>query len=235
MPRDGSGVYSKPAGTTASPNTTIESAKYNAFGDDLVTDLNAARPITAGGTGETTARLKDGTWRFQNTADTTKLMAFDLSGLTTTTTRTVTVPDADLTLPIVTPWVAYTPTFTAIGTVTGVNIASRRVGGSLEVKGRFTAGTPTASTVSMTLGFGGTNNNATVAALFTSRIIVGHGALSYIAAVSPAVLGVGGEGYVTFGFQSATQAGLNPIAGSTLAASGDTFTFAISVPIEGWN
>lgn len=55
MPRDGSGVYSKPAGTTASPNTTIESAKYNATVDDLVVDANAARPVTAGGTGAATA------------------------------------------------------------------------------------------------------------------------------------------------------------------------------------
>lgn len=55
MPRNGSGVYSKPAGTTASPNVVIESAKYNAFCDDLVTDANAARPITAGGTGAVTA------------------------------------------------------------------------------------------------------------------------------------------------------------------------------------
>jgi archaellum component FlaF (FlaF/FlaG flagellin family) len=55
MPRDGSGVYSLPAGTTASPNTTIESAKYNAFGADLVVDANAARPITAGGTAGATA------------------------------------------------------------------------------------------------------------------------------------------------------------------------------------
>lgn len=55
MPRDGSGVYSKPAGTTASPNTTIESSDYNATIDDLVTDANAARPITAGGTGATSA------------------------------------------------------------------------------------------------------------------------------------------------------------------------------------
>ena len=53
MPRNGSGVYSKPAGTTAVANTTIESAKYNATIDDLVTDANTARPITAGGTGAT--------------------------------------------------------------------------------------------------------------------------------------------------------------------------------------
>jgi hypothetical protein len=55
MPRNGSGVMFKPAGTTAVPNTKVESAKYNATIDDLVADLNAARPITAGGTGATSA------------------------------------------------------------------------------------------------------------------------------------------------------------------------------------
>lgn len=55
MPRDGSGIYSKPAGTAAVSGTTIESAKYNSTIDDLVTDANTARPIVAGGTGSTTA------------------------------------------------------------------------------------------------------------------------------------------------------------------------------------
>lgn len=54
MPRT-SGVYSPPAGTKGTPNTTIESSKYNAFVDDLTTDANAARPVTAGGTGSTNA------------------------------------------------------------------------------------------------------------------------------------------------------------------------------------
>ncbi|AYD02188.1 hypothetical protein [Neorhizobium sp. NCHU2750] len=54
MPRS-SGVYSEPAGTKGTPNTTIQSAPYNAFVDDLVADANAARPITAGGTGATNA------------------------------------------------------------------------------------------------------------------------------------------------------------------------------------
>ncbi len=53
MPRNGSGVYSAPAGTLGTPNTVIESAKYNAFVNDLVSDANAARPVTAGGTGGT--------------------------------------------------------------------------------------------------------------------------------------------------------------------------------------
>jgi hypothetical protein len=106
MPRDGSGVYSKPAGTTASPNTTIESAKYNAFADDLVTDANAARPLTAGGTGATTkqgavdalfdgtTRVDDDNFKIVSNADSTKVVVFDLSGLTTANTRTITVPNA---------------------------------------------------------------------------------------------------------------------------------------------
>lgn len=54
MPRAG-GVYSAPPGTKGSPNTTIESAKYNALVDDLVADANAARPVTSGGSGSSTA------------------------------------------------------------------------------------------------------------------------------------------------------------------------------------
>lgn len=54
MPRAG-GVYSAPPGTAGTPNTTIESAKYNALVADLVDDANAARPVTAGGSGATTA------------------------------------------------------------------------------------------------------------------------------------------------------------------------------------
>lgn len=53
MPRS-SGVYSAPPGTTASASAVIESAKYNAFVNDLVSDANAPRPVIAGGTGATT-------------------------------------------------------------------------------------------------------------------------------------------------------------------------------------
>jgi len=55
MPRDGSGIYTTPPGTTAVPDTTIESAKYNANVADVAADLNAARPIVAGGTSGTSA------------------------------------------------------------------------------------------------------------------------------------------------------------------------------------
>jgi len=55
MPRNGLGVYSPPPGTAATTLTPINSVSYNLFLTDLTSDLNTARPITAGGTGATTA------------------------------------------------------------------------------------------------------------------------------------------------------------------------------------
>jgi hypothetical protein len=55
MPRSGGGVYSAPVGTTAVTGTAIESAPYNALIADLVADANAARPVSAGGTGAANA------------------------------------------------------------------------------------------------------------------------------------------------------------------------------------
>lgn len=55
MPRDGSGVYTRPPGTDAVADTTIESAKYNTNVADVEADLNAPRPIVAGGTAATSA------------------------------------------------------------------------------------------------------------------------------------------------------------------------------------
>ena len=52
MPRNGSGVYTQPF-DDVDPDTTIESAVYNGFTHDVETDLNAPRPIIAGGTGAT--------------------------------------------------------------------------------------------------------------------------------------------------------------------------------------
>lgn len=52
MPRNGSGVYQLPAGSTFQPNTLAQSATVNGITQDIATDLNTPRPIVAGGTGE---------------------------------------------------------------------------------------------------------------------------------------------------------------------------------------
>lgn len=55
MPRNGSGVYSLPPGSTFSPNTLAQSSVVNGINSDIATDLNAPRPIVAGGTGANNA------------------------------------------------------------------------------------------------------------------------------------------------------------------------------------
>ncbi|MER9691994.1 hypothetical protein NKJ16_08650 [Mesorhizobium sp. M0179] len=55
MPRDGSGIYSYPPNGDGIPNTPISSAAYNTRSADVLTDMNAVRPVPAGGTGANTA------------------------------------------------------------------------------------------------------------------------------------------------------------------------------------
>jgi hypothetical protein len=128
MPRTG-GVYSEPAGTKAVSGQTIQSVPYNTFVDDLVTDANAARPITAGGTGATTVTearnnlgianfvdkdavqtltnksLQDGTTYFVDEGDPTRRLQFQIGGFGAGTTRTWNFPDAN-------------DTFVGVGTTT---------------------------------------------------------------------------------------------------------------------
>lgn len=56
MPRDDvTKIYSVPDGTHGIRDEIIESAKYNAFADDVRADLSRPLPIEMGGTGESTA------------------------------------------------------------------------------------------------------------------------------------------------------------------------------------
>lgn len=192
MPIDGSGIASKPAGTTASPNTTIASADYNATVDDIYNIFNTADALA------------------------------DVIALNNKIDS------------LLTPWVSYTPTFQGFGTVTTQSVRSRRVGGSLEVQGYFVSGTPSAAQGYMTLGFNGGNGNAEVLAGF-DRSIVGTATFNRLSADQPHILATGGEVIVTFGIQSASYAGNQPVNGNVLLAAGNALLFTFSVPIEGWN
>jgi hypothetical protein len=65
--------------------------------------------------------------------------------------------------PVMTDWVAYTPTFSAgFGTVSAVSFYSRRVGDSLMVYGNWTNGTVAGSVATITVGYNGANGNVTI-------------------------------------------------------------------------
>lgn len=63
-------------------------------------DLRGKLPDVTAGSSLTTATtdFADGSFTLYNTTDNTKIADFDLSGLTTGTTRTITVPDSDITI-----------------------------------------------------------------------------------------------------------------------------------------
>lgn len=134
-----------------------------------------------------------------------------------------------------TDWVSYTPTFTSFGTVTGISMWSRRVGDTLEVRGKFTSGTAVATEARVALGFNGGDGNVTSDATKVASIqTAGTFEFSAASFVSNGTLIEGGVAYFTFGQQDSGTAGLSKVAGSTVAASGRVLSVLVQVPIAGW-
>ena len=98
---------------------------YVSGGWVTVADLSSAQTLT-------NKSLSDSTCVFVDNSDPTKKMAFELSGITTATTRTLTVPDSDLTIA----GVASTQTLTnktmsgASNTFTAIPLANQSSGAS---------------------------------------------------------------------------------------------------------
>lgn len=98
MARNGSGVYSLPTGYLAVDGETIQPSQHNTPLQDIAADLNAARPIAAGGTGATSASAARAALGL---AIGTDIQAYDagltsIAGLTTAADRMIyaTGPDA---------------------------------------------------------------------------------------------------------------------------------------------
>lgn len=136
---------------------------------------------------------------------------------------------------IVTPWVAYTPTFTGYGTVSGVSIFSRRVGDELEIFGKFTAGTSTATEARMTIGYNGTSANVSSDATIVPAIrFAGLGAVSYVGSNVVTLLVESNVTYITFGMINPSRAGQDKINGNSYLASGDSLVFNAKIPVTTW-
>lgn len=139
-----------------------------------------------------------------------------------------------------TDWVPYTPTFTGFGTVTSIEFYSRRVGDSLQISGKFIAGTPTATEARISLGFNGGNSNVTVD---SSKLPSGNQIVGIATTVSAsttlfgfASLASGGQSYITVGNQTSTQALLTvAINGNSFSPVGAVNAFTAVVPIAGWS
>jgi hypothetical protein len=137
-----------------------------------------------------------------------------------------------------TDWVAYTPTISGFGTVSGINFQSRRVGDSLQVSGAFTTGTPTATVAQITIGYGGINGNI---AVDITKCNANTNAGSYFSGNNSTYGGVilyplTSSNYVGFG--QTPGSGINPVAtanGNQVTVNGMVVEVNFSVPIVGWS
>lgn len=131
----------------------------------------------------------------------------------------------------ITDWQAVTPTFTGLGTVTSIEVYSRRNGDNLEIEGNFTTGTTTGAEARISLNYRGANVTSTA---IPSIRKAGEMFFSSAAAAVGTILIEPSVTYLTLGSQSAGNAGLTKQLGTTYASS-SKHTFSASVPILGWS
>lgn len=139
---------------------------------------------------------------------------------------------------VMTDWVAYTPTITGFGTVTGVAGFTRRVGDSLQGRVNFGTGTGTAVLAAISIGYNGANNNVTIdPAKIGNTIVVGSGAVSLNSTTffGVSVLATGGNQTINMGVQSSTiQPLVNQNGNTVVGSSGNFVEITFMVPIVGW-
>lgn len=131
--------------------------------------------------------------------------------------------------PVVGAWTAYTPTFTGFGTVTTSSFAYRQVGDGIQIRGKFTVGTPTAveARVSLPAGFtsAGTGIIASIQEAGPSIRSGNHGG-TFFALIEPSV------SYVTFTEQTSGNP-FSKLNGNAMVSAADTFSLQGDIPCAG--
>lgn len=144
--------------------------------------------------------------------------------------------------PVMTDPVAYTPTFTGLGTVTAISVKSWREGKNLLCQGVFTTGTVAGSNMTMTLGFNGANGSVT-----SDSTLPGSSPLVYLGTcVSGSttatairnfdILGTASLTTVSFSYlqDSGTASPLATQLGTAMQSS-TAHSFSFIIPIAGWS
>ncbi len=141
----------------------------------------------------------------------------------------------------ITDWVSYgsASDFTGMGTATVFELSSRKVGDSLQIKGKATIGTSTATEGRLRLGFNGVGGNVTSADTTKIQSIQVAGEyernVSGVSVVRNPLLIEPSVGYLTFGIKTSTDAPLTKQNGNAIFSNGETFSFFAQVPIQGWS
>lgn len=133
-----------------------------------------------------------------------------------------------------TDWEAYTPTYTGFGTVSFSGMVWRRVGDSMEIQGKLTAGTSTATEARMSLAASAVASGSPKIASSiqacgdATRGLASSTAWDYKALIEPSV------SYITFGRQSGSESPLSKALASDIISSGQHMSVVATIPITGW-
>lgn len=130
--------------------------------------------------------------------------------------------------------VAWTPTFTGFGTVSGVTAYSWRVGAELFFEITFTAGTVTNTEARVSLGHGGTDGNVSSASTYPTLSVCGNCLSDSNTAVYYA-LTEASKTYITFGQANpGGTAGLVKRDASAIFNNGTVVSIKGSIRVQGW-
>jgi hypothetical protein len=134
-----------------------------------------------------------------------------------------------LTIPTIGEWAAYTPTFTGYGTAASPSFYWRQNGSSIDIEGRFTAGTTTGVEARISLPNSYTSSSQ-IQTIQTAGIIGRGGSTAnfygYYALIEPSVT------YMTLGSQTSAQNALAKQLGTAIT-TGEVVTINASIPIAG--
>jgi hypothetical protein len=130
-----------------------------------------------------------------------------------------------------------TSSFTGLGTVTNINTQCKRQGGDLLMKGSFTVGTVTAVEARLSLPtWNGVQLTSAGTSVIPSLQLSGDMIYSASSTVNfrHATLIEPSVSYMTFAYQSSTNAAFQKILGTVMSANNQNFSFSSRIPIEGW-
>lgn len=149
--------------------------------------------------------------------------------------NTAALLETSVTVPVMTAWQGYTPTFQGFGTPTNIEFEWRQVGENVEIRGKFASGTPTAVEARVGLPNGYTSAGTSVIPSISyvgSAIrgaVIGSNVKLFDTLIEPSVT------YLTLGFAEFTST-QNPFTkqnGSNLVGAAEAVSFFASVPCTG--
>lgn len=127
-----------------------------------------------------------------------------------------------------------TSDFVGFGTVSGIETQCKRQGSDLLMRGKFVAGTPTATEARIGLKLNGSSLTSAGISTIPSLQLAGDGARGVAQTGSIKLLLEPSVTYFTMSLWDGSNSALTKANGNSLLSTGNSFSFLAKAPIQGW-